>query len=265
LAHRELNQYNRRQARTKQSEGTIIMPKDPRSKGIGTGKGRQYQPKELTEKQQLFITNLTDIKSDTFANIVKSMQNAGFKHGRSPEATAIRLLANRYVLKGLIEHTSKIRESSLIRAESAKERIWQELEEALTECKTSGDMTNRLRVIELMGKFHQLWSDKVTISVESYEKMTSEHLAELRELSKLRLLGNGPITEAVLNAPRLIESGDNSGPDNQGGIDTALLQCPSMPFTEQESIQDVAGVDEKTDHNCSDIDKCSNDKDLTIQ
>jgi phage terminase small subunit len=221
------------------------------------GKGRQYTPKELTEKQQLFITCLLDTKSDTFANTVKSLQKAGYKHGRSPEATAIRLLANQNILQSLLLSVHKTGQISLIRAESAKERIWQELEEALAECKTSGDMTNRLRVIELMGKFHQLWSDKVTISVESYEKMTSEHLAELRELSKLRLLGNGPITEALLNAPRLIESDDNSGPDNQGGIDSTLLQCPSMPFTEQESIQDAVG-DDDNDNNTS-MDKVHND------
>jgi hypothetical protein len=145
---------------------------------------------EITEKQQAFISHLTDNTSSSYANITKSLQAAGYKHGRNPEATAIRLLANRRVLAELIKRTGKAAQSSLIRAESAKERIWQELEEALIVCKSSSDMTNRLRVIELMGKFHQLWSDKVTISVETYEKMTSEHLAELRELSKLRLLGS---------------------------------------------------------------------------
>jgi phage terminase small subunit len=232
------------------------------------GKGRQYTPKELTEKQQLFITCLLDTKSDTFANTVKSLQKAGYKHGRSPEATAIRLLANQNILQSLLLSVHKTCQISLIRAESAKERIWQELEEALLECKTSGDMTNRLRVIELMGKFHQLWSDKVTISVESYEKMTTEHLAELRELSKLRLLGNGPITEALLNAPRLIENDDNSGPVKWATKEPDIVLPPLQgllgPFTEQESIQDAVGDDNNTGHNCSDIDKCSNDKDLTI-
>jgi hypothetical protein len=192
------------------------------------------------------------------------MQTAGYKHGNSPKLTAINLLANQNILTAILTGVQKAQKYGLIRQETAKEKIWNELEDALSECKTSGDMTNRLRVIELMGKFHQLWSDKVTISVESYEKMTSEHLAELRELSKLRLLGNGPITEAVLNTPRLIENDDNRGPDNQGGIDSMLLQCPSMPFTEQEGIQDAVGDDDNADHNCSDIDKCSNDKDLTI-
>jgi phage terminase small subunit len=229
------------------------------------GKGRQYTPKELTEKQKKFVECLTNTKSETFSNIVKSMQTAGYKHGNSPKLTAINLLANQNILTAILTGVQKAQKYGLIRQETAKEKIWNELEDALAECKTSGDMTNRLRVIELMGKFHQLWSDKVTISVESYEKMTSEHLAELRELSKLRLLGNGPITDATLNAPRLIENDDNRGPDNQGGIDSTLLQGPSMPFTEQESIQDMVGDDNNADHNCSDIDKCSNDKDLTIQ
>jgi phage terminase small subunit len=167
------------------------------------GRRRAYTPKELTEKQKMFVEKLTDTKSDTFANIVKAMQTAGYKHGNSPRLTAINLLANQNILTAILTGVQKAQKYGLIRQETAKEKIWNELEEALIECKPRekqsetgeivtipGDMTNRLRVIELMGKFHQLWSDKVTISVETYEKMTSEHLAELRELSKLRLLGS---------------------------------------------------------------------------
>jgi hypothetical protein len=195
---------------------------------------------EITEKQQAFISHLTDNTSSSYANITKSLQAAGYKHGRNPEATAIRLLANRRVLAELIKRTGKAAQSSLIRAESAKERIWQELEEALIVCKSSNDMTNRLRVIELMGKFHQLWSDKVTISVETYEKMSTEHMAELRELSKLRLLGS--------NAEPI-----------QACFET--VSCETLDI----ETQDIVGDDDKTGHNCSDIDKCSNDKDLENQ
>jgi phage terminase small subunit len=238
---------------------------------------RNYPQKLTTEKSQKFVEYITKENTETYFNPIKSLIAAGYSQKQNAYYTIGRLLCNNNILNGLQTALHKNTVLTEIKGITAKERIWNELEAALIECKPReielngeivrlpGDMTNRLRVIELMGKFHQLWSDKVTISVESYEKMTSEHLAELRELSKLRLLGNGPITEALLNAPRLIESGDNSGPDNQGGIDSTLLQCPSMPFTEQESIQDAVGDDDNADHNCSDIDKCSNDKDLTIQ
>jgi hypothetical protein len=187
---------------------------------------------EITEKQQAFIAHLTDNTSSSYANITKSLQAAGYKHGRNPEATAIRLLANRRVLAELIKRTGKAAQSSLIRAESAKERIWQELEDALIVCKSSSDMTNRLRVIELMGKFHQLWSDKVTISVETYEKMSTEHMAELRELSKLRLLGS--------NAEPI-----------QACFET--VSCETLDI----ETQDIVGDDDKTDN--TSIDTVHND------
>jgi hypothetical protein len=230
---------------------------------------RNYPQKLTTEKSQKFVKYITSENTETYFNPVKSLAAAGYNVKGNPYYTIGRLLCNQNILNGLQTALHKSTVLTEIKGITAKERIWNELEAALIECKPReieingeteripGDMTNRLRVIELMGKFHQLWSDKVTISVESYEKMTSEHLAELRELSKLRLLGNGPITDATLNAPRLIENDDNRGPDNQGGIDSTLLQGPSMPFTEQESIQDAVG-DDDNDNNTS-MDKVHND------
>jgi phage terminase small subunit len=208
----------------------------------------QGQPKELTEKQRLFITHLSDHTSKTFANITRSLQAAGYKHGKSPEATAIRLLANKRVLEGLIKGVVKTSNVTLIRQESAKERIWQELEEALSECKTSGDMTNRLRVIELMGKFHQLWSDKVTISVETYEKMSEEHMHELLELSKLRHLRSGSIVDAQLTEPASTTIDDNSGPVDCQGIDSAFIQGCSDAIADDAGIQAVVGDSSDTDN-----------------
>jgi hypothetical protein len=128
-----------------------------------------------------------------------------------------------------------------MRQESAKQRIWGELEEALSECKTSGDMTNRLRVIELMGKFHQLWSDKVTISVETYEKMSEEHMHELLELSKLRHLRSGCVIDDQLTEPASTTIDDNTGPVDCHGIDTMLLQGQSDAIADDAGIPDVAG------------------------
>jgi hypothetical protein len=213
------------------------MPKKPRK-----------DLNELTEKQQLFVNNLTNPTSKTFSNLVTSLQSAGYKHGNNPKALAVRLLANQNILDGLLKHVNKLAASCVIRQESAKERIWQELEEALSECKTSGDMTNRLRVIELMGKFHQLWSDKVTISVETYEKMSEEHMTELLELSKLRHLRSGSVIDAQLTEPALTTIDDNTGLDDCKGVDTMLLQGQSEAIVSDDDIQDAVGDDDKADN-----------------
>jgi hypothetical protein len=199
--------------------------------------------KELTEKQQKFINNLTNPCSGHFANLTTSLQDAGYKHGRNPKALAVRLLANQNILEGMLTHVNKLAASTIIRAETAKEKIWIELESALNDCKSTGDMTNRIRVIELMGKFHQLWSDKVTISVESYEKMSAEHLAELRELSQLRLLGNGSIMPATFDIPASATIDDNISPDLQPGIGTDLLHDCFWPVSCETHTQDTGGAD----------------------
>jgi hypothetical protein len=241
-------------------------------------KRKAYPPKLITEKSQKFVKYITSENTETYFNPVKSLAAAGYNVKGNPYYTIGRLLCNNNILNGLQTALHKTSVLTEIKGITAKERIWSELEAALIECKPReiqgkdgeteripGDMTNRLRVIELMGKFHQLWSDKVTISVESYEKMTSEHLAELRELSKLRLLGNGPITEAALIEPESTKSDDNTGPVETDGINPAILQGYSSPVPYDNDIPDMVGDDKNTDHNCADIDKCSNDKDLENQ
>lgn len=165
------------------------------------GQGRKYTPRELTAKQQLFIDCLTNTKSDTFADITKSMQTAGYKHGSNPKITAVNLLANQNILQSLLLGIHKTQQISIIRQETAKERIWRELEEALTECKTASDMTNRLRVIDMMGKYHDLWSNKLTVCVEQSTVLSVEDRKYLAELSRLHLASGTPqLIEACFSA-----------------------------------------------------------------
>jgi hypothetical protein len=195
---------------------------------------------DLTIPQRTFVTNLTDVTSPTFGNFTEAFLTTGLKHGRSTEATAIRMLANKNVLNVLCNHVELNRKEAAIRQETAKERIWRELEHLLTSCKIHTDHTNWAKAIELMGKFHQLWSDKVTISVETYEKMSTEHMAELRELSKLRLLGSNaePIQacfETVSRETLDIETQDIVGDDDKTdntSIDTVHNDIQVVDSTE---------------------------------
>lgn len=156
------------------------------------GKKPIKSPDKLTEKQQSFVNNLMNEGSETFADIVKSLIASGYKHGREPKITAVNLLANRNILNALLLRANALNKTSIIRAESAKERIWQELEEALSDCKTAGDMTNRIRVIELMGKYHDLWQNKLTVSIESCPVLSAEDRKYLAELSRLHLASGTP-------------------------------------------------------------------------
>jgi hypothetical protein len=219
----------------------------------------------ITEKQRKFVECITNSKSDTYCDVIKSCNQAGYSGKGNPIQRAVKVLASKTVLNLLMNHSQNLQFCETIREEMTRERFQQELYIFLQSCKDAEDRTNWKGALELFGKFQQFLTERHLVTVEQAEKMSAQQMAELRELSKLRLLGNGPITDATLNAPRLIESDDNSGPVETDGIDSTLLQCPSMPFTEKEGIQDVAGDDDNAYHNCSDIDKCSNDKDLTNQ
>jgi hypothetical protein len=123
-------------------------------------------------------------------------------------------------------------------------------------------MTNRIRVIELMGKFHQLWSDKVTISVETYEKMSEEHMHELLELSKLRHLRSGSVIDAELS-----DSAESNQPLLQGCseaiADDAGIQDAGGEDGDSQDISDNSTVSHETlnDNNSNDNDLQSNESD----
>jgi len=206
-------------------------------------KRKAYPPKLITEKSQKFVEYITTEKTETYFNPIKSLSAAGYSVKGNPYYTIGRLLCNNNILDGLSKALHKNTVLTEIKGITAKERIWSELESALVECKPwekqsedgqttttiPGDMTNRIRVIELMGKFHQLWSDKVTISVETYEKMSEEHMHELLELSKLRHLRSSSVVEAEFAEP--------------GSSDSRLLQGYSEPILDGMSIQDTVGID----------------------
>lgn len=205
----------------------------------------------LTNKQRQFIELLTDEKGDCFLSPVKAMEQSGYKSGGKSgdkKQIAARVLSSKTILYHLLQTSKERRLIADIRQETAKERIWRELEAALTDCKAGNDMTNRLRVIDMMGKFHQLWSDKNVVSIEVSRQLSDSYLKELRELSKLSMSGS------VIDA----ELSDQS-------VATRLLQGQSGVVSSPCDIQDVVSSTDRNDHNSDDIDKSSNDKDLYNQ
>ena len=161
------------------------MPGKPGKKPI-----KPYE--KLSEKQKAFIDNLMNEGSETFGDIVSSLIASGYKYGKEPRSIALRLLANRNVLNALLTRANALSKASIIRQETAKERIWRELEEALVDCKAAKDMTNRIRVIELMGKYHDLWSNKLTVTIDESPALSAEDRKYLAELSRLHLASGTP-------------------------------------------------------------------------
>jgi hypothetical protein len=191
---------------------------------------------DLTIPQRTFVTNITDPTTATFANFTQAFLSTGLKYGKNPSNQAIRMLANRNVLNVLCNWVNTKQENATVSAEINKEYVLQELREALIDCKSTGDMTNRIRVLELFGKYLDIWSNKLTVSIEQSPVLSVEDRKYLAELSRLHLATGTPqLIEACFNAV-------NSDID----------------------VQDVVCEDNNTDHNCTDIDKCSNDNDLDV-
>jgi len=174
------------------------MPKGQRTKG------------KIPEMQKRFVDALLDFESPTLGNLVESMRLAGYKMDemKFPETNAAKLLCKKTVLKLAIDKMHRVQDIQSVRNLSAKERIWFELEELLRSCKLAKDHTNWAKAIDLMGKFHQLWSEKQVFSVEIVREMSAEYRKELEEIAKARLLA-APTIEAILEAdkaPQVIDT-----------------------------------------------------------
>jgi hypothetical protein len=225
---------------------------------------------ELTEKQQAFVTNLTDPtvntdpKTSTLHKLVPAMLRAGFKTGHKPEATAVRLLANKKVLKAVLAGVSHSAEMIDIRAEMTREMFQKELYQFLNWAKKREDGPAWKGALELFGKFMSYLTERHLITTERAEEMTDEQARELLELSKYRHLRSGSVIDAQLTDSASTTIDDNSGPVDCQGIDTMLLQGQSEAIASDDDIPDVAGDDDTQDHNSMQIDKSIDDKDLQI-
>jgi hypothetical protein len=194
------------------------MPKGQRTKG------------KIPEMQKRFVDALLDFESPTLGNLVESMKAAGYHLDNfcKPETRAARLLCKKTVLKLAIEKMHRVQDIQSVRNLSAKERIWFELEGLLKSCKEAKDHASWAKAIDLMGKFHQLWSEKQVFSVEIVREMSAEYRKELEEIAKARLLA-APTIEAILEAdkaPQVI--------DTQYLVDTSDNQNHNSPVTEED-------------------------------
>jgi hypothetical protein len=180
----------------------------------GTRKKLAQTIDDLTVAQRTFVTNLTDVKSPTFGNLTQTFVSTGLKYGRCPDTSAMRLLANKNVLNVLCNWIDKKQNNAFAISEINKEYVLQELREALGDCKSAGDMTNRIRVLELFGKYLDIWSNKLTVSIEQSPVLSVEDRKYLAELSRLHLASG---------TPQLIDACFNANSDT----DTQDIVCPN--------------------------------------
>jgi hypothetical protein len=167
----------------------------------GTRKKLAQTIDDLTVAQRTFVTNLTTVTSPTFGNLTQTFISTGLKYGQKPEASAMRLLANKNVVNVLCNWVDTKQKTSLAVSEINKEYVLQELRLALIDCKSTRDMTNRIRVLELFGKYLDLWSNKLTVSIEQSPVLSVEDRKYLAELSRLHLATGTPqLIEACFNA-----------------------------------------------------------------
>lgn len=204
------------------------MPTGQRTKG------------RIADMQKRFVDALLDPESPTLGNLVESMKGAGYKveNIQRPETKAAKLLCTKSVLKIAVNKMQRVQDIQSVRDLSAKERIWFELEELLKSCKDAKDHTNWAKAIDLMGKFHQLWTERQSFSVEIVREMSVEYRKELEIIAQARLLA-APMIEAhydgqkqpqVIDTQYLVGASDNidnnsdAADDNEhNSIDTSAL------------------------------------------
>jgi hypothetical protein len=166
----------------------------------GTRKKLAQTIDDLTVAQRTFVTNLTTVTSPTFGNLTQTFISTGLKYGRCPDTSAMRLLANKNILNVLCNWIDTKQNNAFAISEINKEYVLQELRLALIDCKSTQDMTNRIRVLELFGKYLDLWSNKLTVSIEQSPVLSVEDRKYLAELSRLHLATGTPqLIEACFN------------------------------------------------------------------
>jgi hypothetical protein len=202
----------------------------------------------ITERQQKFVENITNINSDTYCDVIKSCTAAGYSEKGNPVQRAVKVLASKTVLKLLMEHSSHLNRMEFIREEMTREKFQQELYIFLQACKDSEDRTNWKGALELFGKFQQFLTERHLLTTERAEEMTDEQARELLELSKYRHLRSGSIIDAQLTEPALLENVDNMRPEDIQGIDAGFIQGCSDVVSRETGIPDVVGDDDKADN-----------------
>lgn len=211
---------------------------------------------ELTPKQVRFTQNYADTNSPTFGNAVKSYVAAGYKDGPGKSAAVSALLTNRKVCEELVKYTPKSAEITLKKQEIKSEYADIELIEALEDCKTTGDMTNRVALIRIYQQRCGNLSERLVVDVQDARQLEAGLVAQAKQIAALILNGTLPALPDLL-AQRLLQ------PYSQP-IDTAFESDNIQPEP-LDGIQPVVCSDTTSDNNYGEDDKPCNHNDLQIQ
>lgn len=130
------------------------------------------QPKKLTTRQELFIAAYL---GEAKGNATEAARIAGYKH---PRQQGSRLLANADIAARVaetVEAAGVTAEAILAELADVGFADWREFVEILARdksgrpVKTRMDLANKVKALELLGKHHQLFTDKQQIDVNIRE------------------------------------------------------------------------------------------------
>lgn len=191
---------------------------------------------ELTDKQKTFVNLFSNPDSECFLNVLKSAENAGYsqkhKHHNTKMQAACKVLVSKTVLKALFTKAQDNAENALIKAEYSRQWLWGEILEFLADCKAAKDRANWARALELAGRLHSAWADKITVSIEKAKELDDTEKQYAKKLARYSLIDAENIVKdaefegadiqdivSQLDQKSIIDNGivypeDNTLPDN---------------------------------------------------
>ena len=128
------------------------MPKTPEK----TTHARGRPADKLTPKQIDFVKNYTLPGSETYGNALRSFIMAGYSEKGAKENSCL-TLQKPHIKEYRDKLLSTITKDNII----TQGRLDQELFEALEVAKTAGDLTNRLKTLQLIGQRIGAYTDKI--------------------------------------------------------------------------------------------------------
>lgn len=205
-------------------------------------KGIPKKVKVLTDKERMFVQCLTDMKSDTFFNPVKSLDTVGYNPGRNRTETACKILIRPHIIQALKKANTELFHDQRVQVEYSRQWLWNELLELLQACKEAKDRTNWGSTLYKMGEIHAAWVQKLIIQPERAQELSETTKKEALELARLRLLQQ--------SSP--IESEFEQTQNNTVSRETISLDTQPVVGTEAIISNDLSGPEQEIDKSIDD-------------
>lgn len=147
----------------------------------------QEKLNKLTDKQRNFVLNYTSKDSDTRANALRSYKKAGYAEQRTDKLTsgaACNLLGSirvKTIIEALIAENL---EKKSVKDAITAQLVDDELIATLADCKASGDMTNRVATLRLIGQRIGAYTDKQVTESVNKPDMDASETEQLQEIAR---------------------------------------------------------------------------------